>query len=199
MRNMKNFATFWQRFLAMWIDLLVFVPLIVLYQFIEPVSKVAAVVFAIVHGCLGQAYVICGHRRFGMTVGKWVMRIRVVRVTGEPLRWREAWLRSAFDVCFMIVGGVAMVVTFSAIADSQYYGVGWRARSANLEATQPAWAALTSWVGLVWFHSEVVTMLFNERRRALHDFVAGTVVVSEPRRGAAEQAVEPVSPAAGTS
>ncbi len=197
---MKNYATFRQRLLAMLIDLLVFVPLIVLYQFIEPVSRVAAAVFTILHASLGQSYVIYGHGRFGRTVGKWVMRIRVVRVTGEPLRWREAWLRSAFDVCFMVAGTVGMVTTLFAVADSQYYGVGWRARSANLEAYQPAWAALATWVGVVWFHSEVVTMLLNKRRRALHDFVAGTVVISEPRRGAAEQAVEPlVSPAAGKS
>jgi uncharacterized RDD family membrane protein YckC len=41
-------------------------------------------------------------------------------------------------------------------------------------------------------------MLFNKRRRALHDFVAGTVVVSERRQGAAEQAVAADDPAAGT-
>lgn len=28
-----------------------------------------------------------------------------------------------------------------------------------------------------WFFLEVVTMLFNDKRRALHDFIAGSVVV----------------------
>jgi uncharacterized RDD family membrane protein YckC len=30
---------------------------------------------------------------------------------------------------------------------------------------------------LCWFLAEVITMLTNEKRRALHDFLAGTVVI----------------------
>jgi uncharacterized RDD family membrane protein YckC len=35
--------------------------------------------------------------------------------------------------------------------------------------------------GQIWVWSEVVVMLFNKRRRALHDFIAGTIVTSELR------------------
>jgi hypothetical protein len=38
---------------------------------------------------------------------------------------------------------------------------------------------LLSWVVLVWLVLEFVTMLINEKRRALHDYIAGTVVVSD--------------------
>jgi uncharacterized RDD family membrane protein YckC len=195
---MKNFATFSQRFIAMWIDFLVFVPFMLAYQGVESISKVAAVIFTIFHVCLGQAYSIYGHGRFGKTVGKWVMGIRVVRVTGEPLRWREAWLRSAFDLCFVFVSTIGQIAAMIAIANSEYYGVGWSTRSANLAAHEPTWATLAMKFGTIWVFSEVVTMLFNKRRRALHDFVAGTVVVSERRQGAAEQAVAADDPAAGT-
>ena len=36
-----------------------------------------------------------------------------------------------------------------------------------------------SWLSYAWMLSEVVTMLFNEKKRAIHDFIAGTVVVVE--------------------
>jgi uncharacterized RDD family membrane protein YckC len=87
----------------MCIDGLVFVPLMVAYQGLASVSRIAALVFTVLHAALGLVYTIYCHGRFGKTVGKWAMGIRVVRVTGEPLRWREAWLRSVFDVCFMTV------------------------------------------------------------------------------------------------
>ena len=29
----------------------------------------------------------------------------------------------------------------------------------------------------IWFMLEIITMLLNEKRRALHDLIAGTVVV----------------------
>ncbi len=31
---------------------------------------------------------------------------------------------------------------------------------------------------LLWFAGEIVTCLLNKKRRALHDFIAGTVVVN---------------------
>ena len=36
---------------------------------------------------------------------------------------------------------------------------------------------LLSALPALWFLAEVLTMLTNEKRRALHDFIAGTVVV----------------------
>jgi uncharacterized RDD family membrane protein YckC len=199
---MKTFATFSQRFAAMWIDLLVFVPLIVAYHSLESFSQSAALVFSILHAGLGQAYSIYGHGRFGKTVGKWAMGIKVVRVTGEPLRWREAWLRSAVELCLGVVTSLGWIATFVAIADSEYYGLRWSARVALRAAHEPLWAVWAGKVGSIWVLSEVVTMLFNKQRRALHDFIAGTVVLSERRRspvpGAAEPAVAADDPAAGT-
>jgi len=179
---MRNYATFGQRFAAMCIDGLVFVPLMVAYQGLASVSRIAALVFTVLHAALGLVYTIYCHGRFGKTVGKWAMGIRVVRVTGEPLRWREAWLRSVFDVCFMTVSTLGWGVALISIADSKYYGVGWSARNVNLLTQEPVWAAWAANVDSAWIGSEVVTMLFNKQRRALHDFIAGTVVVSERQR-----------------
>jgi uncharacterized RDD family membrane protein YckC len=33
------------------------------------------------------------------------------------------------------------------------------------------------WLYLIWTVSELVVLLMNEKRRALHDFIAGTVVI----------------------
>ena len=188
---MKTFATFSQRFAAMWIDLLVFVPLILAYHSLESISQSAALVFSILHAGLGQAYTIYGHGRFGKTVGKWVMGIKVVRVTGEPLRWREAWLRSAVELCLAVVTSLGWIATFVAIADSEYYGLRLSARVALRAAHEPLWAVWAGKVGSIWVLSEVVTMLFNKQRRALHDFIAGTVVLSERRRSPVPGAAEP--------
>jgi uncharacterized RDD family membrane protein YckC len=198
---MKTYATFSQRFAAMWIDLLVFLPLIPVYHGLESVSRRAALVFSILHVALGQAYSIYSHGRFGKTVGKWAMGIQVVRVSGEPLRWCEAWLRSSVELCLAIVTSLGWIAAFIAIADSEYNGLGWSARAALRAAHEPVWSAWAVKVGSIWFLSEFVTMLFNKQRRALHDFIAGTVVLSVRGRstvpGAAEQAVAADAVAAG--
>ena len=109
------------------------------------------------------------------------MGIRVVRTTGERIGWREAWLRSSIDVVFSVLGVVSSFIALAAIADAQYYGVGWMQRAQNLQALGPTWLAWTATASQIWIWSEVVVMLFNKRRRALHDFIAGTVVTAEQR------------------
>ena len=130
-------------------------------------------------GALVVGYSIYCHARFGQTVGKHTMGIRVVSVTGERIGWREAWLRSSVDIPFVLLGAISSLVALAAISDANYYGVGWMERGANIRACEPAWLSWTSAAHNIWFWSEVVVMLFNEKRRSLHDFIAGTVVISE--------------------
>jgi uncharacterized RDD family membrane protein YckC len=36
---------------------------------------------------------------------------------------------------------------------------------------------VSDWVSQAWLWSELVVLLLNAKRRALHDFIAGTVVI----------------------
>ena len=178
---MNNYATFGQRFAAMWIDFFVLLPLMVAEGWLGSVSKGAALALVIPMAIAYVAYTIYYHGRFGQTIGKRMMGIRVVRTTGERIGWREAWLRSSIDVLFATLGGVGSLVALAAIGDADYYGVGWMQRAQNLAAHEPAWLAWTGTATQIWVWSELVVMLFNKRRRALHDFIAGTVVTSDQR------------------
>ena len=142
-------------------------------------SKSVALVLTVLCSAFIIGYSICGHGLFGRTVGKWSMGIRVVRVSGERIGWRVAWQRSSVDILLSAIGVVEWIVALVTLADPDYYGVRWSQRVANVAAHEPSWTVWATRLGVIWFWSEVVTMLFNERRRALHDFIAGTVVISE--------------------
>jgi uncharacterized RDD family membrane protein YckC len=176
---MNNYATFWQRFAAMWIDFFVLLPLLVVQALLEPVSKAAALALVIPMAAAYAGYTIFCNARFGQTLGKRVMGIRVIRLSGERIAWREAWLRSSVEVFFSLLAVVGSFVALATIADADYYGVGYMQRTQNLAAHQPLWLSWTPWATQVWVWSEVVVMLFNRRRRALHDFIAGTLVTAE--------------------
>lgn len=176
---MNNYATFGQRFAAMWIDIFVLIPLVVVQVLVGAISKGAAFILVIPMAFSYAAYSIYCHARFGQTLGKRVMGIRLVRSSGERIGWREAWLRSSIDVFFAALGAIGSFAALAAVGDGDYYGVGWMQRTQNLAEHEPVWLAWTGTVTQIWVWSEVVVMLFNERRRALHDFIAGTVVVSE--------------------
>jgi uncharacterized RDD family membrane protein YckC len=178
---MNNYATFWQRFAAIWVDVFVLLPLVFLQVWLESISKAASIILVIPMTAAYCTYTIYCHGRYGQTVGKHALGIRVVRTTGERIGWREAWLRSSVDVVFATLGVISSFVALAVITDSEYYGVDWSQRATNLQAHEPSWLAWTFVASQIWVWSEVVVMLFNKRRRALHDFIAGTVVKGEQK------------------
>jgi uncharacterized RDD family membrane protein YckC len=172
-----SYATFWQRFGAMWIDFFVLLPFIVLTGWAQSFSKAVAIGLLLPTSAFFLAYHIYCHGRYGQTIGKRVMGIRVSRLSGEPIGWREAWLRSSVDVVFAILGAVSSFIALMTISDADYYGIGWLQRAQNLAVCEPAWLNWSATASTIWVWSEIIVMLFNSQRRALHDFIAGTIVI----------------------
>lgn len=173
------YATFWQRFAAGWIDFFILLPLILITVWLESLSKTAAIIFVIPINAAYVAYSIYFHGRCGQTIGKHVMGIRVVKTNGEKITWQEAWLRSSVDSLFAVFAIISAFVALTTISDADYYSVDWTQRTQNLLAHEPAWLSWASTAAQVWVWSEVIVILFNRKRRALHDFIAGTVVIDE--------------------
>jgi uncharacterized RDD family membrane protein YckC len=200
---MNNFATFWQRFAATAIDLLILFPLMLVQARMAAVSRSAALALTVPWIVLAVGYPIYCHGRFGKTIGKSVMGIRVARLTGERIGWREAWLRSSVEMCLATIVTIGWLIALAGTTDADFYAAGALRYPDTASVHQPPWAVWASNIQQIWFWSELVTMLFNKRRRALHDFIAGTVVISDrkvpnPLPAAAEQAVAADDPAAGT-
>jgi uncharacterized RDD family membrane protein YckC len=106
------------------------------------------------------------HARFGQTIGKKAMRIRVMNINEDRIpTLGQAVLRDIGEIGPGILGSAYAIALI--LADKY---------------TQEA--MISTWFGLVlvyadlgWFALELSTMLTNKKRRALHDLIAGTVVV----------------------
>lgn len=111
-------------------------------------------------------YYILMHAAFGQTLGKMITGVKVVRNSDfNPISFRHALMRDIVPLVFIIVS-IAMVNYFDiGIADD---------KKASLQV--PMIVVITVMVQFIWPLLELVTMLFNRRRRAIHDFIAGTVV-----------------------
>jgi uncharacterized RDD family membrane protein YckC len=48
-----------------------------------------------------------------------------------------------------------------------------------LQAAAPRWNAWVTGVMYAWFLAIAIVMLCNRKRRSVHDFIAGTVVLRE--------------------
>jgi uncharacterized RDD family membrane protein YckC len=174
-----RYAGFWRRFVANFVDSLIVLPLVYGFVWVAS-SRTLSLILTPVFEVLVLGYAVVMHARWGQTLGKMVARIRVVRVTGEEIGWRESSIRSSVDIAFGVISTASSMVAMLRLSENAWPGT-WRGVVEQTLPLEPAWG---SWAGgalLVWTWSEVVVLLFNRKRRALHDYIAGTVVVRGSR------------------
>jgi len=140
-------------------------------------------------GLAWEAYTVVMHARCGQTVGKMVTKVRVVDFRTEGrISLRQAWLREAVPMLLTLVllgYEVLAILTGRIEARAIANGDAWL-------ANKPLW--LLNVLPGLWFLAEVLTMLTNEKRRALHDLIAGTVVV---RTNVEQGGAQPLAPSNG--
>ena len=174
-----NYASFWQRFAAGFLDFILLLPVLLALQWVAGLSRGFAVALEIPIAAVYFAYTVYLHGRFGCTAGKYLMKIRVVRVDGTRIGPPEAMKRSAVDAGFAVLHVAGSLLALSQVSEAEF-AAGARGLGVNMavEAHEPRWMAWALIANQIWIWSEVIVMLFNQQRRALHDFIAGTIVVS---------------------
>jgi uncharacterized RDD family membrane protein YckC len=179
-----GYSGFGSRLLADVVDSAVLVPLGILLWWALSFSKPAMFVFLLPLNFSGVAYDVIMHASGGQTLGKMAAKIRVVRLSGERIAWREAALRSSVGAAFCLIGTAAQAIAMTRLSDSNW-GHGWLTLSHRLQAAEPTWGRWSDTAVQIWFWSELLVLLSNRKRRALHDFIAGTVVIKTGKGGRA--------------
>lgn len=177
--NEKVYAGFWKRFGAALVDLLVFIPFMAISHFTQSLSIASAMATVVVSSLLFSAYTVYFHYKFGATLGKMMVGIRITFPDGSKIELRQALLRSSVDILFALFMVLAQVIAITNSDPELYLNAGWMERSVYIMPLFPAWYGLVSTVGQLWFWSEFLVLLFNKRKRAIHDFIAGTVVIKK--------------------
>jgi uncharacterized RDD family membrane protein YckC len=172
----KTYRTFWRRLGALYVDTFLLLPIaIVLFAVGSQMTAPASLLVLHAFGSLyGVGYSVFFHARYGQTLGKMLARIRVVDLSGNAIGLRQAIWRDGPSI----------------LLSSATAGLG---ADAILNGLNPfnmfdAAAALPPWLvfaNLFWILAEFVTMLTNQRRRAIHDWIAGTLVVRTSSQSAA--------------
>ncbi|MCO5144011.1 MAG: RDD family protein [Oligoflexia bacterium] len=177
-----EYAGFWKRFCSFFLDALCFIPFLIV---IIPLNA---------NYRLGQLYTMIPNlfflfffhvylvQKYGGTPGKLIMKIRIRKLDGSAVTYKEAFLRWSvdfFSFIFSSIGiiGVMLQLTdaeFSALPRADFFNI---VKPSGYEHLTPAWFRILGVLTGVWVWSEFIVLLTNEKRRALHDFIAGTIVV----------------------
>jgi uncharacterized RDD family membrane protein YckC len=172
-----QYGGFWVRFAAFWLDALILLPLTGLRFWGDQQYRLFPIYSFIPDMLIGLFYSVYLVRRFGGTPGKLIMGLRIRKVTGGPVGYREALLRFAPEFVLGILMSIALLPSLFHLTDAEYHALSFIERSQRLIQLAPAWYRPVQVFLQIWIWSEFIVMLTNAKRRALHDFIAGTVVV----------------------
>ena len=170
-------ATFWQRLAAALIDFVLTSLVVVSLGKLCAISKALADVFVVPLALFAFVYSSVGHALYGRTVGKHLLKIRVVRLDGTRIGWNEAVRRSSVDGLFGVVWLIGLEAALSQLTADTFRGQGWSTLYKSLAPLVPPYISSIMVLSGYWGWSEIATMLLNRQRRALHDFIGSTRVV----------------------
>lgn len=174
---------FWLRFGAKIIDLLVMSPIIGLTYWLSSFSRYFYLWSVIPSTLFALFYSVYLVRRYGGTPGKLVLKLRVRMKDYAPVTLPAALIRELPMMLMGAASSVGLGLAALAMDDATYHAYGFFERSAVLAASGPDWVPAISWLINGWTWVGAIVLLLNKRRRAVHDFLAGTVVVNvNPQR-----------------
>ena len=166
MTSTNKYDTFGKRFVAALIDGFIFIPFFLLENWFEHTdSKTVFVGWTVFHAVCCTLYVVVGHGKFGQTIGKKLMGIKVFALNEKNLiGYKNAFLRESIWFLAVIAGIIYFLISTSntSVID---------------EESKSYYNDVVSITSGIWLILELITMFFNKKRRALHDFLAGSVVI----------------------
>lgn len=118
--------------------------------------------------------------RFGATPGKLAMKIKVVKTSLEPISYKEAFLRLSIDILFIAANLVAFTIAFKSFSYEAYRVMTYIEKARYIGSFYPHWYNYIPIFSVFWSFGNLISILANKKRRALHDFIAGTVVIVRP-------------------
>jgi uncharacterized RDD family membrane protein YckC len=172
-----RYAGFAPRLASLLLDFIIMLPLMALsfwgssqFRLFEVYDFLPGILF----GLFYSVYLV---RRFGGTPGKLMVGIRIRKLDGEPVGYREAFLRYLPDFILGILISIAFILPIFHMSDAEYHSLAFMERTKRMVELAPAWYRPLQWIQTAWFWGELIVLLTNRKRRAIHDFIAGTVVV----------------------
>ena len=118
-------------------------------------------------------YSILMHGWGGQTVGKMLCKVKVVDISERPLTMKQAFLRDSIGIVYAAAGVGFLLMNLDLYAEMNL-------SPSTAPISNVMWLLIS--LNVTWFLLELITMLTNRKRRALHDYVAGSVVVRLPNK-----------------
>ena len=171
------YAGFWARLASLLLDTIIIMPVILLTLYLNGLGKEIYFYTLIPNFVFGLWYHIYLTKKYGGTPGKLIAGMKIIKLNGESIEWKEAILRHSVLLFLTLLSVIMMTSCLLSADEAIFNNLGWLKRSQYLMSLSPTFFLIYTWISNIWIYSEFIVLLTNKRKRAIHDFIAGTVIV----------------------
>ncbi|HEY0062699.1 MAG TPA: RDD family protein [Telluria sp.] len=172
-----RYSGFWQRVGAYLIDFLVAIPMVAL-DFLVGGSTNLYPSYILVPGiCFGLFLHVFMVYRFGGSPGKLVLGLRVAMLDGSRVTLQATLLRYVVLFLIALATGITVAMAALKVPNDVYITLSYLQRAQEIVANAPGWYKAVTVFSQIWIVAGLISIIANRQRRAVHDFIAGTVVL----------------------
>ncbi|MES2984930.1 MAG: RDD family protein [Pseudomonadota bacterium] len=168
---LPKYAGFWVRAVAKLIDCLVMLPITLgtLWSMSRGVETYLLCQLPL--SLLAVAYIVYFNGRYGATIGKRVMKLQVLDISGAKIDYKQALCREIVSVAYIFLSCVFSWLSFAHAPSSE------SALSLYIGGQQSPALHFVNLAMQLFVFLDILVLVFNKKKRAIHDFIGGTVVV----------------------
>jgi uncharacterized RDD family membrane protein YckC len=177
-------SPFWRRLLAALVDVAIVVAFTVMLAPLMHGAKGTWIAFEIWSGMALFLYNMMPAVFNGQTLGKRLLRIRIVSDRYFPIGWAKAFMRASLPGFQCMVYAGATVVVLLSMPDSLFSALLPHELGERVRYLQPPWLDDVMVLGVILIAGlEFGAFMVTQRGQRLSDLIAGTVVINVKREG----------------
>jgi uncharacterized RDD family membrane protein YckC len=175
----KIYGGFWPRVAALLLDTLILSPFTILISYLNIVSLSNYYYTSIASLSVVLIYNIYFVRQNGGTPGKRAMGLKIVKADGTEMDWQTAFLR--YIVMFLVTS-LSVVITLLKVGNAdadEYESLSWLEKIQYIGKLGGSASTVSTVITNAWMLAGIIALLSNPKKRAVHDFIANTVVIKD--------------------
>lgn len=171
------YGNFGYRFAALLLDFLILSPLILAVLYINSISLYNFYYTFIVNQLILLFYYVYLPVKYGATPGKLIMGLHILKISGEPITYRESFLKHLPAIIITLIPFTLMTFALRNADEELFNSYSWFQQSKYIQSFTPISNFVQMGLINVFYLANLFVFLMGARLQSIGDHIASTVVV----------------------
>lgn len=171
------YGNFGYRFAALLLDFLILSPLILAVLYINSISLYNFYYTFIVNQLILLFYYVYLPVKYGATPGKLIMGLYILKLSGEPITYRESFLKHLPAIIITLIPFTLMTFALRNADEELFNSYSWFQQSQYIQSFTPIANFVQMGLINVFYLANLFVFLMGARLQSIGDHIASTVVV----------------------